>query len=59
VLPLGSLGDDDVASMVGDVVELASIRSALDRGRDPGPGWDARFEAASFRLLGQFASLPA
>ncbi len=59
VLPLGALTDADVTSMVVDVVELAAVRSALDRGRDPGPGWDARFEAAAFRLLGRFAILPA
>ena len=59
VLPLGVLTDEDITSMVGDVVELAAIRGALDQGRDPGPAWDARFEAAAFRLLGRFALLPA
>ncbi len=59
VLPLGTLTEDDVTSTVVDVIELAAIRSALDKGRDPGPGWDARFETAAFRLLGRFAPLPA
>ena len=59
VLPLGALTDEDVASMVADVVELAAIRAALERGRDPGAAWDARFETAAFRLLGRFANLPA
>lgn len=59
VLPLGGLTDDDVTTMIVDVVELAAIRAALDKGRDPGPAWDARFEAAAFRLLGRLAPLPA
>ena len=55
VLPLDPWSDEEVLQSVRDVVDLASIRGALDKGRDPGPSWDARFEKAAFGLLGRLA----
>ena len=55
VLPLEPWTDDDVLAAIADVVDLAAVRGALDKGRDPGPGWDARFERAAFALLGRLA----
>ncbi len=56
-LPLGPLTDEDVLGAVRDVVDLASLRQALDRGRDPGPDGPARFEAAAFGLLRRLARI--
>jgi hypothetical protein len=53
VLPLDPLSDEEVLASVRDVISLAAIRSALDKGRDPGEGWPARFEEAAFGLLGR------
>jgi hypothetical protein len=55
-LPLGPLSDDDVRAAVRDVVALAELRQALERGRDPGEGWPARLEQAAFGLLRRLAS---
>jgi hypothetical protein len=36
-------------------VALAEVRTALDRGRDPGAGWETRFETAALGLLSRLA----
>jgi hypothetical protein len=50
--------DEDAIASIRDVVKLAEIRTALDRGRDPGAGWADQFEAAAFGLLSRLARLP-
>jgi hypothetical protein len=57
VLPLGAWTDEDVRAAVGETTVLGALRGALDKGRDPGEGWVARFEAAAFGLLGRLARL--
>jgi hypothetical protein len=55
ILPLDGWSDDDVLAAIRESMELAALRTSLDRGRDPGEGWPARFEEAAFGLLGRLA----
>ena len=58
-LGLPTWTEDDVLTSVRDVLRLAEVRSALEKGRDPGEGWSAGFEAAAFGLLSRLARAAA
>jgi hypothetical protein len=57
-LGLGDWTDEDVVATVEDLLALHAIEQALERGRDPGPDWPARLEAAAFALLERLARAP-
>ena len=57
VLPVGPWTDDDVLASIRDAVDLSSIRSSLEKGADPGPGWTDLFEKSAFGLLSRLSRL--
>jgi hypothetical protein len=59
VVGAGVWTDEDAMASIRDVVRLSEIRTALERGRDPGAGWAEAFEKAAFGLLSRLARLPA
>jgi hypothetical protein len=58
VVGAGVWSEDDAMQSARDAVRLAEIRTALERGRDPGPAWAEAFEGAAFGLLARLARIP-